>query len=558
MRDRENLRPSRYPWLKPHCMQYRYNILSLSVFEVLLVVTSLLMVLVTKMVLDAAVEGKSSYFTRYAILLLVLVIAQLIVKIAYLRQQEKNRIDIMHDLRLKFLQTISEKRVKDLSPYHSGELSTYLYSDLTIITEGIITIIPSIVSMSLKLIGAIAMLLVFNVQFTLALLFFGSLFVLFSVQLRKKFKALHMEVQRQDGKVRSYLQESLSSLIYFKVFGLNERMLEENSRRHQVLKNILMKRNTLTLFGHGGHQFIFQAGYMGAIIWGARGIYTDQMTIGTFTAILQLLMQVQAPLTKISGIMPRIYNTLGSAERVEEIAAISEEPKEEVGCREEFRGILIDHVSFSYGEVPVLRNFSTEIKKGEFIAVTGQSGGGKTTLLMLLLGAYEVQKGVIRMMFGDSELKPSASLRTLFAYVPQGNILFSGTVRENIIMFNKSASEEEFQDAVACACVEEFIDTLPQGYNTMIGENGYGISEGQAQRISIARALVAKREVLLLDEATSALDEVTENTLLKNLQKISGLTCIFVTHKREGVRICNKEIRFENGVALIQENKIGE
>lgn len=261
------------------------------------------------------------------------------------------------------------------------------------------------------------------------------------------------------------------------------------------------------------------------------------MSYGTLSAILQLVGQLQAPFANPSGFLPRMYSAIASAGRIIEIENLSEEkePEKKLSYKD-FDRLEIKNLSFSYGENHVLNNVSFTLNKKDFLSLTGISGGGKTTLFNLIMGAYKTHKDEI--IFYDTK----------------GNSMFSGTVFENIGFMKENPTMEEVENAAKIACAHEFIKDFPMGYDIMLGENGFGISQGQAQRIAVARAVLSGTGVLLLDEATSALDEMTQVRMLENLSKLRDKTVIIVTHRKEALAICNRHLNMENGEIYEKES----
>ena len=257
--------------------------------------------------------------------------------------------------------------------------------------------------------------------------------------------------------------------------------------------------------------------------------------------------QVQQPFTNFSGLLPRYYSMLASAERLMDFEQLEDEERQDAidiaEAYDKMQSLCGSNLFFSYGRNTVLQDFSFSIEKGDFVSITGLSGSGKSTLLLLMLGAYQLGEGTLYLSAKDGRRIPlGAQTRRLFAYVPQNNHLFSGTLRENITFLCDDVSEEEIAQALRLSCVEQFLDTLPDGLDTVIGEHGYGLSEGQGQRLAIARALLSNAPVLLLDEATSALDEETELAVLENIASLRKKTCFIVTHRKAAISFCNKHL----------------
>ena len=284
---------------------------------------------------------------------------------------------------------------------------------------------------------------------------------------------------------------------------------------------------------------------------------------GSETRMERQVGQIQGPIASAAGVAGQAYGTISSAERLKELLDFPEEKDCEYAQQrvlyKTLTEICMENIDFSYGrgEQSVLKHVNCSIKRGDFVAVTGVSGGGKSTLFQLMLGIYQPDSGRINFCFQNDSgeiVKESASRKTrsLFAYVPQGNTLFSGTLRENFAMFtDDTATDEEIWNAARLACIDSLIEKLEDGLDTVIGERGVGLSEGQAQRVAVARALLSEAPILLLDESTSALDEETEATLLKNISSLKDKTCLIVTHRAAALQICDYRIHIKNGNARI-------
>ena len=312
--------------------------------------------------------------------------------------------------------------------------------------------------------------------------------------------------------------------------------------------------------------------YMFGACYCAWGILNNTVTYGTLTAVMQLMSQIQAPFANISGLLPRYYAVIASAERLMEVELFNEDYTGKVRCREEISklykeqlmGVGLHHADFTYNpaggvtdennkaNMPVvLHGVNLEIRKGEYVAFTGHSGCGKSTVLKLLMSMYPLDGGTKSILCRGGKVIPlTAEYRRLFAYVPQGNQLMTGTIREIVAFADEGEPDEtRIENALWIACADEFIDELENGIDTQLGERGTGLSEGQMQRIAIARALYSEAPILLLDEATSALDAATEEKLLFNLRNLTDKTVIIVTHRTAALDICDRVLDFtENGI----------
>ena len=281
--------------------------------------------------------------------------------------------------------------------------------------------------------------------------------------------------------------------------------------------------------------------------WCAIKVSMKAMTYGTLTAVLQLISQIQTPFVSITKMFPQYYAVLASAERIMEIENITNEEStyEKIDVKQTYdklKSIRFNNIKFNYGRETVIEHGDAMLNKGDFVAIRGISGIGKSTLMKMLLGVFKPQQGTIDICLENGKtIQASPDTRCMFSYVPQGNYLFSGTIRENILMINPNASDEEVSQALKLSEIEDFIENLPDGLDTVIGEKGLGISEGQAQRLAIARALISNAPIILLDEATSALDKNTEEKVLDNIKKLNKKTCIIITHKAAALEVCNRE-----------------
>lgn len=516
----------------------------------------------SKHIIDGATVYKDiNYVIKYAVLLLVLIFSQMALNLLgrSFAERCKGRLEMV--FKQHMLDEIMKKDYSKVSEYHTGELQNRMFNDVTVVTDGLTNIVPNIVFYSVKLVCAFSYLIVIDKIFALFFLVGGiAVFLLMGI-FRGTMKRLHKAVQETEGKTRSFIQEAIMNLLVVKSFVVEDKISKDTNELQEVNYKAKMKRRFFSITANAGISTVFNLGYVFALGFGAYRLLNGDMTYGTVTAILQLVNQVQAPFANLSSIMPKYYSLIASGERLMEICNIQNEDIENTEEIEvdktykDLKSISIKDVSFGYDRELILDKTSLDINKGDFIAIMGISGIGKSTILKLLLGVFKVDTGEIYLNLENKTMPVDRNTRKLFAYVPQGNMLLSGTIRENLTFINSNVTEEEINEAVRISCSKQFIDELPLGLETVIGEKGMGLSEGQIQRLAIARSLLSKSPILLLDEATSALDEKTEKQFLTNLKQMKNVTCIIVSHKKAALDICNKYVKIVDGKIISEVNR---
>lgn len=548
-------------WMLGTFDKERWQVLILIVANTINAVLTVMYADFSKRIINAASEDHSLEKVIYnTVAFLILIMFQLILNLLSRSFAERCKARIEVTLRAHILNTVMRKDYSGVTKYHTGEIQNRMTSDVTTISDGFTTIIPNVVYFIVKLVTAFVYLIILDKLFAVVFLVGGILVFFFTVVFRGVLKRLHKNVQATEGKVRSFIQEILTSLLVIKSFVSEDKVSDQAGVLMEENYNAKMKRRFFGICANAGISTVFNLGYVFALSFGAYRLLNG-MPFGDLAAMLTLVNQIQQPFSALSGMLSKYFAVLASAERIIELDNIPDEIEEnEYDINVEYfydklQTIEFNNITFRYDRDVILDNTSLTVNKGDFVAIMGISGIGKSTLLKLLLGVFRVESGEIWLNTSEGDVKVDCHTRRLFTFVPQGNFLLSGTIRENLTFINSDATEDEIDEAVHIACADKFLDELPDGLETVIGERGIGLSEGQLQRLAIARAILSKSPVMLLDEATSALDEETELQFLKNLRQMKNKTCIIVSHKKAALEICNKHIQIVDGKIVMEEKQ---
>lgn len=558
-------RTSALPWLFSKSKQSLCGVLLLALINTVLAMSFIWLALLSETLIDTAAQiMKAPPVSNVwecvrlpqiyvpAIQVMATIVLQILLNVvaASLRVHTAGKLEMR--LRASLFSSLLSKEYEQFHRYHSGELLNRLTADISHVTNGVTALIPTAVSMLTKLVGGLIVLTRISPWFTVAMVVLGGLLMIGSRFYGKPLKQLHKECQETDGKTRSFMQETLENLLSVKAFS-NETSMEERLEQHQQ-ENFLVRirRMRVSNIGNTVIYLALTGAYYLALIWGVVCLIAGTLTFGTLTALLQIFEQLKAPLRNASALLPQYYAMLASAERLEELESLpGEEPplsEADQNClRSQFTQLEMNGLSFAYdADTPVLQNVHLSLRRGEIVSLVGESGIGKSTMMKVLLSILKPQNGTLVVRYGEKELPLTAATRPLFAYVPQGNTVFAGTFRENVAFFRENSSDEAVCAALRMACLENFVSTLPDGLDTVLGEHGFDISEGQAQRIAIARALLEQAPILLLDECTSALDSATETALLQNIKQMTDKTVLMISHRNTTVAGGDRVLRIED------------
>ncbi len=539
-------------WIFRRFKRFLPAVVLLSVLSTAVSLSSIVLILITREILDGAQFGTAGdEILKNIVLLLSVLVIQLVANTlnGLLKHKTAYKMD-MYIKQLLFSSLIG-KEYKEITSLHSGEMVNRFTSDVDVVVNGFASIIPAAISLIVKLIAGIAVVVFLEPAVAVFVVIIGFVFPLMGRMINKRYKYLHKEVQRTDGVVRSFIQESVQNMTVIKTFAAKNSVAGKLDCYLSDNFFVKVKRAVLSVLMHSGLYGSFTLGYYGVIIWGALGIANGTLTYGTFIAFLQLVSQLRNPLQNISGLLPAYYSAVASAERLIELENLEDETidpsvdTDKIYC--ELRSLDASGLCFGYDARMVIKNADFSLKKGSVCAVMGESGKGKSTLFRLLLGLYRPTDGSLSLKTEQGDIPVTSAVRGLFSYVPQGVMVLSGTIRENITFLSGNVTDEQLERAAKQAVIYDFIMSLPKGFDTPIGERGLGLSEGQLQRIAIARALLLDAPIMLLDECTSALDEETELKLLENLKKESEKTVILITHRRAVLDICDSLLEVSDG-----------
>lgn len=543
-------------WIFGVSGKLKLGVLLLVLLNSAISISAVAFALVLREAIDGAVSGNKMVFLKFVIILGLIMVGQIAARGVIRFLDEYVRSGMENVIKTRLYETILSRKYSVITAFHTGELLNRITNDAVVVADGFVQIIPGIIAMLVKLAGAAAVLFVLDYRFSVIFFAGGGLVLIFTTLFRRVMKKLHKDVQAADGVLRSYLSENLGSLMVLKTFGAERKSIDTSKQYMDKHRFMRMKRNRFSNICNVGFGLVMNGGYIFGLCWCSFGILHGSITYGTLSAVLQLVDQLWAPLANMTGYLPKFYGMLSSAERCMELETLEEEHVESQFsrdyCRELYKGmtaIECKNITFRYEDDIILENADISIGKGELITIMGNSGAGKSTLLKLLLAIYEPEKGTLEIKTEKESYALTEKYRKMFAYVPQGNFLMSGNVTSAIASLDDTSADVDMDKVKAVAhiaCADTFVEKLEHGYDTLIGERGMGISEGQAQRLAIARALYTDAPVLLLDEATSALDEQIEKNVLKNIRELTDKTVIIVSHRKAVLEVCDRCVVLED------------
>ena len=535
-------------WFIDNSRGIRLNILVRIMAGLLQTVLALCVVWLSKRLIDdVAMRGTMSEMAIQALLIAAAVVAR--VSIRQLNQYLANKAFIkkVAELRLAIFSQLFNRRLFEANDIHSGDVTSRMAKDIDAVSETLAVQLPQVVVMTIQLVGAFLLMRWFDSRLAWALILITPLAIIIGKYISHRLKRITLSIREDESRIMARIQESVELNVVLRALQ-GERWMQDRVEELQDRQTAnYIRRSRFMVFSRFALGCTFGLGYMLAFVWGAYGLRTGAITFGVMTSFLQLVGQIQQPILSLLGAFPSIIYSTASIDRLKEM----EHGEEKQPCDGEdittrtLLGIRMDYVTFRYakGDREVMSNFSHDFRPGTKTAILGTTGAGKTTLFRLILNFIQPDSGEVTFYGNGFTHAADKSMRKNVVFVPQGNTLISGTIRNNLLMAKPDASDEELHTALHTSCAD-FVFDLPQGIDTVLSEHGGGLSEGQAQRIAIARGLLRPGAVFLLDEISSALDEDTERQLFSRLlASRPDTTMLLITHRQNVASICDDQIK---------------
>lgn len=532
-------------WLWRASYGVRRYVIASSVAGSLHVASSMAFVWLCKRMIDAATTGNTDNLTLDIVCMAGCMVMQIV--LSSIEQHVSSLSDVLlkNRLRHRLFTDMMESRWNGKENFHTGDTLNRVMEDVRVVAESITRSVPAVITAAIQFIAAFVFLFTLapGLAWTIPGIMLVMLFISKSYVMR--MRKLTKDIRTTESTMQSLMQESLQHRLIIHTLERTPYVSGTLAGHQEDLRDQVMDKTGYTIFTRILIQTGFSAGYAAAFLWGVSGIRSGAATFGMMTAFLQLVGQIQRPIMNLSRQIPPLINSITSAER---LAEIEELPSEESGSPcylGRNAGIRFENVSYKYPDSTriIINGRTCDFKPGSTTALIGETGAGKSTMMRLMLALLSPDQGKVIMYNDEMEMNVSPQTRCNIVYVPQGNTLMSGTIRENLLLGDPSATDEQLDEVLFLAAAD-FVKELPDGLETLCGERGSGLSEGQAQRIAIARSLLRKGGILLLDEPTSALDTHTEETLIKRLTThLDGRTMIIVTHREATAALCQSILK---------------
>ena len=534
-------------WLWSASAGFRFPAACCAMAGALNVSVSLYFVYVCKHLIDIATGVSSDSLGTYIGWMAACLATQLVLSVIRSRLANRTEVRLRNHLHNRLFTHLMKSHWNGREAFHSGDMLNRIEADTSSITDAICRTVPTVLVTIVQLGGALFFLSRLDVRLAGILVFIMPVALLFSKSYVRKMRCMTREIRDTDSRIQSHLQENLQHRIIVRTLEYTGQAVGKLSELQRSLQGQVYRRTDFSVFSRTMVQIGFMTGYAVAFLWGVFGLREGTVTFGMMAAFLQLVSQVQRPMVDMSRQIPAFIRVFTATERLAELTSLPLEKQGEPVRLEGSLGIRAENVRFTYpgSERQVLAGFSHDFRPGSLTAIVGETGVGKSTLIKLILALARPEEGKISIYNEREEVMVSPLTRCNLSYVPQGNTLLSGTIRDNLLIGNPRASEDDMRQALHTA-VADFVFSLPDGMDTVCGEQGTGLSEGQAQRIAIARGLLRPGNILLLDEPSSALDGETERELLERLSgQVTGKTVVLITHRERIAELCSEVVRMQ-------------
>ena len=508
------------------------------------VAISLVYVWTSKQLVDVATSRAEGNIYVLVAMMVGCIASQILLSAVVSRMEVETEIDLKNRLRFRMFSHIMDSSWSGGGKMHTGDVMNRIWEDVDNIANTVCVVVPQTAVTCVQFVAAVTFLAILDYRLAMAVVLILPTFLLLSRMYARRIRSYTKEIRDIDSRVQAHIQENMHHRTLVSSMEYTPCVVEDLQTMQADLREKVMRRTDFTLFSRKMMQLGFSAGYLSAFVWGAFRLQAGA-GYGLMTAFMQLAGQVQRPIMELSRQLPSFIHVTTAVDRLIELTDLPLEERGAIHLAGEV-GIRMENVTFAYKEGEnVLENFSYDFAAGQMTAVLGHTGAGKSTLLRLMLGLIDPQKGRALIYNNEREEQLSSCTRCNLGYVPQGNSLMSGTIRSNLLLGNPKATDKQMCEALHTA-VADFVFDLPLGLDTPCSESGMGLSEGQAQRIAIARALLREKSVILMDEPTAALDVATEALLLERLaQYAHHRTMIIVTHYPSAAELCDAVVRVE-------------
>ena len=568
-------------WLWHNTQGTRFNSSVRIVFGTAQVALGLLMVWLSKRFIDETIHtGSRDAIAQMIVLLALTVLGRILLRQVYYYMTTLATTRKSNELRLNLFAKLFSRRLFDENELHSGDVTSRLSKDIDAVSGVVAETIPQMVVTGIQLLGAFLLMRFFDAWLAWALVIFTPLAIVLGKFVAHKLKRMTLDIREKESQIQMHVQEGVEYNAVLRSLGSEQWMADRLDSMQQELQGNVLRRTRFSVITRFMLGIAFGFGYLAAFIWGGLGLYHGTITFGVMTSFLQLVGQIQQPILQLLNMTPQVIHSTASIDRLEELqtnefteSGTDGAVEKNIKASDDFAnetnyqalngaaGVKFSDVTFRYakGDREIIEHFTHDFGPGTKTALVGETGVGKTTLFRLMLGFIEPASGSVTLYSrasGDPKTTSSdqqkascgtqtvgKSTRRHFVYVPQGNTLMSGSIRYNLLLAKPGASDEELQSVLHTACAD-FVNELPDGLDSELGERGCGLSEGQAQRIAIARGLLREGSILLLDEISASLDEETERELYKRLfATFPEKTMIFITHRSAICELCDETLK---------------